>query len=89
MALKSARNRELKDNGHVNLTEFQQELGWVSGAMLAVVPIGKGVYIAPLPDDAQRRRGGRAATTEAMLLHAMRAMISQRSASSGNRGRQK
>lgn len=74
MALKRARNRKLRADGSIVLLEFQQKLGWTKNQELTVVPIGRGVYVAPLPKTVRWRADGDAILDD-QLLYAMSAMI--------------
>lgn len=68
-----ARQRVIDDEGRLVLREMLDSLGLKAGSPVAVVPIGKGVYVAPIGKVGQRRRGGQP-TTKELLHQAMRAL---------------
>ena len=68
------RQRVLDSEKRVNLSDFTKALGLNAGSKVAVVPIGRGVYIAPIGSVGQRRKGGQP-TTKVLLEQAMRALV--------------
>ena len=68
-----ARRRIIDPDEKVTLTEWLAPLGLKVGSEVAVVPIGRGLYIAPLGKVRQRRQG-RQPTTDELLRHAIRGL---------------
>jgi len=72
-----ARRRVLDNRNRLQLpNEVVDALGLKAGSKVAVIPIGKGVYVAPIGRVAKRRRDGRP-TTKELHDHAMRALVAR------------
>ena len=67
------RQRVLDSENRLDLSDFTEALGLSMGSRVAVVPMGRGVYIAPIGSLGQRRKDGRP-TTKELRNQAMRAL---------------
>ena len=67
------RQRVLDSEKRLDLSGFTDALGLSVGSRVAVVPMGRGVYIAPIGSVGQRRKDGRP-TTKELRDQAMRAL---------------
>ncbi len=70
------RRRAVDEDGRVTLRDMLKALGLKGRGEVTVVPIGKGLYVAPITSVRKRRQDGNP-TTDELLRNAIRGLTAR------------